>query len=1287
MNKNRVIATLCSASMTFSCGNYLPVSHCNDLTAYAASKINMSDSTATKNKSYEKKKVSPNITTVKADNKIAATTTVTDTTIETYTTYYQTTLNNYEVSKVYVDLDTNEGFYYNSDEEFDSDQLNTVILHIVYEEGFIYSNGMKEIISSKEDTIDIKNKVSFGNANPANTYNKENTDFKYKIPLYCNEDISDKNGKIIVTKGSALCDIDGKPANVTAYIGIKGDVTLDNNVDLRDAMAISNYYSKLSIGQNTDVSLSPNKELTNEVPEFIYEDFAAFLGNVHDHNMFRFAKKSNQVFDFSDSMEIQKYYSLASVLTPSYYDSEQLWNIIENNETIDSGTSNLKWRTADLDNDYDTGSLNVLDSDAKPILSVSKLLYDNVNEAAGQTVKVTISLSGADKKYTYSGFHVYWDDRLTLATEEMKNNTLECVTPEEAISEQKIMAQPVGRKGVFLNAYSYNNTKGFDGDMWSLYLNVPSDAQNGDVYPIDIVYENCEQVHDCFTSDDPYTEESKLMQAYLFTKGINSKSNPSDDPILIKANAAYADGYIAFREEAATTSTSTYITTSTTSANTTTTITKETTAAATSKEIAATTYTATTSAASATTASSPLVFDINELSLINGGQYNINADRNDLTYKSNNTDVAVVSPSGIITAVGTGSAIISIMTTNYDVFQITVNVDKATTTADTGATEIVTTPVKSTDKIFGDINGDGTIDGRDATVLLTYYSRTSTGYSGTLEEFIKNPPTPQTKTTTQTTTTTTTTTITSETTTTTVETTTTTSTTTTAAETTTETTVTAYSDAWKTYYLTAAEAFEAENENSTFKLIDFNSDSIPELYARSKHDSGCIWTVVNNELKQVHEWASGMIYSPIKYDENKHIIFTNSSSGETYYDYDFFELKNDGTLLHDKTVSQHDTIFTVNGLGVNEAYFKSFLEAETADYKLLSETNDDMSFSKLSSVLTGEPEIKKSIWRQLYINAAKEFESNTSGSTFQLIDINKDGIPELYAINQHDAGILWTITDDKLITLHKWEGTRSSGIVGINPDRGTYLSYTSSNYNNFGYALWELSENGFPTRLKTYVCTNGQYYINGQSVSESDFDAAIKSDFGGNTSNEEIYDLTYSDLVIALSETSDSSATEEQINEALNRTLAKFKSDHSMSGNNPASNTKYCLIDADSDGNPELFISGMRLSGHITNELYVYRGGEFYNTDIHAESFSVDKTNKTIMTYVNSGAEIYWLYVPREISITPDEKVTLWKKNDEIRKYLNEYTRMEKTITQSEYESLAAEFNSMPWCSLDYIDF
>jgi len=39
---------------------------------------------------------------------------------------------------------------------------------------------------------------------------------------------------------------------------------------------------------------------------------------------------------------------------------------------------------------------------------------------------------------------------------------------------------------------------------------------------------------------------------------------------------------------------------------------------------------------------------------------------------------------------------------------------------------------------FGDVNSDGTVDASDASALLTFYAKSSTGYEGTLEEFIKS---------------------------------------------------------------------------------------------------------------------------------------------------------------------------------------------------------------------------------------------------------------------------------------------------------------------------------------------------------------------------------------------------------------------------------------------------------------------------------------------------------------------------------------------------------------------
>ena len=74
----------------------------------------------------------------------------------------------------------------------------------------------------------------------------------------------------------------------------------------------------------------------------------------------------------------------------------------------------------------------------------------------------------------------------------------------------------------------------------------------------------------------------------------------------------------------------------------------------------------------------------------------------------------------------------------------TEGVPSATTTTTSGTTEstTTTTTTKSADsvtagRLFGDINGDGILDGRDATEMLTFYAKTSTGYKGTIEDYMR----------------------------------------------------------------------------------------------------------------------------------------------------------------------------------------------------------------------------------------------------------------------------------------------------------------------------------------------------------------------------------------------------------------------------------------------------------------------------------------------------------------------------------------------------------------------
>ena len=83
-----------------------------------------------------------------------------------------------------------------------------------------------------------------------------------------------------------------------------------------------------------------------------------------------------------------------------------------------------------------------------------------------------------------------------------------------------------------------------------------------------------------------------------------------------------------------------------------------------------------------------------------------------MTFKSNNPDVAVVSPSGVITAVGTGGAIISMIDADSNVTQIRITV-KAVGEA----------PAEN----IGDVNGDGKIGVDDAQTALIAYTEQFAG--------------------------------------------------------------------------------------------------------------------------------------------------------------------------------------------------------------------------------------------------------------------------------------------------------------------------------------------------------------------------------------------------------------------------------------------------------------------------------------------------------------------------------------------------------------------------------
>ena len=144
-----------------------------------------------------------------------------------------------------------------------------------------------------------------------------------------------------------------------------------------------------------------------------------------------------------------------------------------------------------------------------------------------------------------------------------------------------------------------------------------------------------------------------------------------------------------------------------------------------------------------TTATTTMTLKLNatSITLTNGEQFQITANQNNLTYKSNNTNVAIVSPNGVVTAIGIGQAIITVIDPDYNVAQISINVVAVTITATTTITttstptETTTTDTTTTTEtttttpitpLDGDYNGDGSITVADAVLLARFVAEDKT---------------------------------------------------------------------------------------------------------------------------------------------------------------------------------------------------------------------------------------------------------------------------------------------------------------------------------------------------------------------------------------------------------------------------------------------------------------------------------------------------------------------------------------------------------------------------------
>jgi len=260
-------------------------------------------------------------TTTTDDGSTTSTTSTTDDGSTTTTTTTTNTVTS-AVKTQYVEIESVDGFYFNTEDKFDTAQIKKAVLHTVYNEGYTGDDGVAVVLREYEsEPVDITAELTFGAATPANTYKAVENKFDYEIPVYYNN--------------ATLKDAEGNDATVTVYIGLKGDTDLNNIVDGRDATATLTYYAATSTdGKDaTTVALSPST-LVGGNPESVYDDFAGFLSDVKvdaGKELTRFAKKAERLIDGRDASSILTFYTKSSV--DQYKDMaanepNKLWDIV-----------------------------------------------------------------------------------------------------------------------------------------------------------------------------------------------------------------------------------------------------------------------------------------------------------------------------------------------------------------------------------------------------------------------------------------------------------------------------------------------------------------------------------------------------------------------------------------------------------------------------------------------------------------------------------------------------------------------------------------------------------------------------------------------------------------------------------------------------------------------------------------------------------------------------------------------------------------------------------------------
>ncbi|MBQ8582289.1 MAG: cellulose-binding protein CttA-related protein, partial [Ruminococcus sp.] len=215
-------------------------------------------------------------------------------------------------------VEKTHGFYFSHDNGtrnngekggFNPNQITSIKIY----DRITEENGDVTISEWDAAYIDMS-KVNFGEAVPSTVYNEENTTFKYEVPVFYGN--------------NPMVDQDGNAITVTVYIGVKGDIDLNNKVLANDAaQALAFYTASQDIGADpAAIKISESEYVTSATD--VLDDFCAFLGDVDANEWsegnWKLTKADRKILA-NDAGAILTFYSESQ--TPGA-EAQPLWDMI-----------------------------------------------------------------------------------------------------------------------------------------------------------------------------------------------------------------------------------------------------------------------------------------------------------------------------------------------------------------------------------------------------------------------------------------------------------------------------------------------------------------------------------------------------------------------------------------------------------------------------------------------------------------------------------------------------------------------------------------------------------------------------------------------------------------------------------------------------------------------------------------------------------------------------------------------------------------------------------------------